>query len=615
MKRMFSVVLVVVILLTMCACGRTDRDATSWQKQYELGVRYLSEGNYEEAIIAFQIAIEIEPKKPDAYIGLADTYAEMGDLEMAREVLSQALEVIEDDVDKAAIEEKQADLNIPNDTDSSLFEPSLSLSDNAITIFLGNTYQLNTSGVPDGVQVTWTCNTGASTNEPEMIFVSSSGLVSTDNINVDQIISTSGTIVASYSYEGIDYSDVCEVTALAPTIEVDNALPPLSPGENADILSLGISSNFANGNYTFRSSNPNVVTVDSSGIITAVGPGFAEIIVSAVFQTEKGIPSRTKITGPDTEITLQANEYGTTIPVSVNTHEFSLNTSGEHTSSDYDTFISQANEAIENCDAETALHWLDEAEKISGETSEIRDKRFLIDTFNETYWFIVYGTSLGYHFYGLTHIDGTYSAITSTFSEENGNFSYDDGILTLNGIEYVSDDKGGFISLQKYPMQEIDRNYTISPDFTSKYDDIINSEEYMKLQQFDNARQYLLDYFSPLIAATPQLIYYTIEEAEAVYGNSEMVDIVDGYVEEYAFQNLDNIVVNKDEGMGYIGCVKMFFDPNSDELAQALKTYGRGYIPVFITPRGEEASFLWRLYFDVSNDFIIRQGDYAFFIG
>lgn len=42
--------------------------------QYDLGIRYLSEGNYEEAIIAFSAAIKIDPKQASAYIARGDAY-------------------------------------------------------------------------------------------------------------------------------------------------------------------------------------------------------------------------------------------------------------------------------------------------------------------------------------------------------------------------------------------------------------------------------------------------------------------------------------------------------------------------------------------------------------
>ena len=63
MKRAIGAMLSVILLFGLCACGKKETAAT-WQEQYDLGVRYLSEGNYEEAIIAFTAAIEIDPKNP-----------------------------------------------------------------------------------------------------------------------------------------------------------------------------------------------------------------------------------------------------------------------------------------------------------------------------------------------------------------------------------------------------------------------------------------------------------------------------------------------------------------------------------------------------------------------
>ena len=67
-----------------------------------MGVRYLSEGNYQEAIIAFTAAIEIDPKQKDAYIGMADAYTAMDETEKAVEILSKALEELGDDPDLTA---------------------------------------------------------------------------------------------------------------------------------------------------------------------------------------------------------------------------------------------------------------------------------------------------------------------------------------------------------------------------------------------------------------------------------------------------------------------------------------------------------------------------------
>ena len=92
MKRKISCVfLVLALLLTSCTGS-----AAGWQEQYDLGVRYLTQGDYEEAILAFKAAIDIDPKQADAYLGLADVYTAMGNVEQARLVLEDALSAVAD---------------------------------------------------------------------------------------------------------------------------------------------------------------------------------------------------------------------------------------------------------------------------------------------------------------------------------------------------------------------------------------------------------------------------------------------------------------------------------------------------------------------------------------
>ena len=74
-KRIFPILLILIVLL--CSCSKSQ--AAQWQEQYDLGVRYLSEGNYEEAIIAFTAAIEIDPKRAEAYVGRGDAYVGSGE--------------------------------------------------------------------------------------------------------------------------------------------------------------------------------------------------------------------------------------------------------------------------------------------------------------------------------------------------------------------------------------------------------------------------------------------------------------------------------------------------------------------------------------------------------
>ena len=51
MKRVFTSLLALILTLSLAACGEK---APTWQEQYDLGQRYLTEGNYEEAILAFE---------------------------------------------------------------------------------------------------------------------------------------------------------------------------------------------------------------------------------------------------------------------------------------------------------------------------------------------------------------------------------------------------------------------------------------------------------------------------------------------------------------------------------------------------------------------------------
>lgn len=150
MKRITRVVLPFLLALALCACGQK---ATTWQEQYDLGVRYLSDGNYEGAILAFTAAIEIDPKRPETYIGrgaayigrgetaenlaaaqadyekaieldntnvtaylsLADVYIRLGEYDKAIELLREVLDRTGDDTE---ITDKLAELEAGKATDS-----------------------------------------------------------------------------------------------------------------------------------------------------------------------------------------------------------------------------------------------------------------------------------------------------------------------------------------------------------------------------------------------------------------------------------------------------------------------------------------------------------------
>ncbi len=66
-------------------------------KGIELAERFISEQNYEQAIIEYEKVLEIEPKNVDAYLKLAELHEKNGDPNKALEVLQRGLENTSDD--------------------------------------------------------------------------------------------------------------------------------------------------------------------------------------------------------------------------------------------------------------------------------------------------------------------------------------------------------------------------------------------------------------------------------------------------------------------------------------------------------------------------------------
>ncbi len=94
MKRFCSSVLVMLLCAALLTgCGGTK---AGWQEQYDLGVRYLSDGNYEEAILAFSAAISIDPKKLEAYACRAEAYAATGNYTAAQTDYETVIDVFPD---------------------------------------------------------------------------------------------------------------------------------------------------------------------------------------------------------------------------------------------------------------------------------------------------------------------------------------------------------------------------------------------------------------------------------------------------------------------------------------------------------------------------------------
>jgi len=90
MKKFFLLFFAAMLIITGCSKGTSD-----WDEQYSMGLRYLSEGKYEDAIIPFSAAIQIDPKRIESYIGLTDALIGTKDFDSVKSVLQQALNSLE----------------------------------------------------------------------------------------------------------------------------------------------------------------------------------------------------------------------------------------------------------------------------------------------------------------------------------------------------------------------------------------------------------------------------------------------------------------------------------------------------------------------------------------
>ena len=113
------------------------------------------------------------------------------------------------------------------------------------------------------------------------------------------------------------------------------------------------------------------------------------------------------------------------------------------------------------------------------------------DIFNETYWHMSFGQSLGYNYVAKFGADGTFVARgMGSGAYENGTYTYADGKLVIvfdndgfgypSTIEY-SGNRDGFTSLDKYTMQVGEDFYTIRPDdgafFNNNFDNEPTAED------------------------------------------------------------------------------------------------------------------------------------------
>lgn len=93
---------VIVVGIFVIVANSTDRKLA---RQLELGQKYLEELDYEQAIIAFTKAIEIDPNCLNAYLGMADVYADMENMEVAVAILEEGYKLTANEMIRQRLDE------------------------------------------------------------------------------------------------------------------------------------------------------------------------------------------------------------------------------------------------------------------------------------------------------------------------------------------------------------------------------------------------------------------------------------------------------------------------------------------------------------------------------
>lgn len=109
-----GILLIASIVISVVVITNASKKS-EYDEMMDLGRKYLLELDYEQAAIAFEKAIEIDPKNKNAYIELAEVYTKQHNVEKAIELLEEATEKVEIPEYKDIISRKMVEIDGKND--------------------------------------------------------------------------------------------------------------------------------------------------------------------------------------------------------------------------------------------------------------------------------------------------------------------------------------------------------------------------------------------------------------------------------------------------------------------------------------------------------------------
>ena len=125
------IILLTAILFTtvlLIACSKPV-ETMSTTEILNLGEKYLLELNYEEAVVQFTKFIEVEPKNPRGYTGLAEAYVGLGDTDKAVATLKNGLEQLQDNLEIEKMLRKLTDSDAESEQGNSNLQETIEEQD------------------------------------------------------------------------------------------------------------------------------------------------------------------------------------------------------------------------------------------------------------------------------------------------------------------------------------------------------------------------------------------------------------------------------------------------------------------------------------------------------
>lgn len=142
-KKLFALIAAaaVILLAIIAGIGIYNTTAKRLARQLKAADKYLAELDYEQAIIEFEKAIGIEPKNVEAYLGMAEAYEGLENIDKVIEVLEKGYEITGDDkvlealqflMGEQEIEESSTELTETEESSSEPGEEPVDLSEETL---------------------------------------------------------------------------------------------------------------------------------------------------------------------------------------------------------------------------------------------------------------------------------------------------------------------------------------------------------------------------------------------------------------------------------------------------------------------------------------------------